>query len=88
MPTYEGVLKDDHIERVDDVPPQDRPVRVTVMIAQEGAEEKESDESRGERVAEVMSKLAQRRPFQAIEDPVEWQREVRRDREIRPTSEK
>lgn len=86
MPTYEGVLKGDQIEWVDNRPPQERPVRVTVTIIQEEDEGQNRNESWGERLAEVMSQLAKRRPFQAIDDPVEWQRNVRRDREIRPPS--
>jgi hypothetical protein len=91
MPTYDGVLKDDHIEWADDISPQERPVRIRVTIIEEdtGADENTEAASnaptRGENVADIMAKIAERVTFNAIDDPVQWQREIRKDRPIRPS---
>jgi len=76
LQTYEGILKDDHIEWVSEMPSRDRPVRVHVTVLDSG------EEGRGDQMADALDRLAESDPFSAIDDPVEWQRRTRTDRSL------
>lgn len=77
LQTYEGVLEGDRLRWAGEKPPDtDRPLRVHVTIL----EEKATREERGRQMAEALSKLAESGAFEAIDDPSEWQREIRQDR--------
>ncbi len=39
-----------------------------------------ADTARGEQMARIMEQLAEANPFSEIDDPVAWQREIRKDR--------
>ena len=77
--TYEGVLEGDRLRWEGEEPPDtDRPLRVHVTILEEEA----TGERRGGQMAEALSKLAESGAFSAIDDPSEWQREIRQDRPL------
>ncbi len=75
--TYDGILKGDHIEWQGKTPPKNRPMRVQATVMED-----ETDSSRGIRMAAVLSKIAEFGAFSDIDDPVQWQREVRRERPL------
>jgi hypothetical protein len=80
LQTFKAVLKGNSIEWIDEDPKlgdQSIPVHITVL-------EKNADSdsaTRGQRMAEVLEKLAANRAFSNV-DPVVWQRKVRQDRSI------
>lgn len=79
LQTYEGVLKGDRLRWAgEEAPSTDRPLRVRVTIL----EEEVSQEERGRQMAEALSKLAESGAFSEIDDPSEWQREIRQDRPL------
>jgi len=39
-----------------------------------------TEEQRKQQISDCLTRLAQRNPFSDIEDPVAWQREIRKDR--------
>ena len=41
-----------------------------------------TEEQRRQKIGECLTQLAQRNPFSDIEDPVAWQREIRKDRPL------
>lgn len=78
--TYEGVLEDDRVRWTgDDEPAPDRPLRVQVTVLEEVPAEREN---RGQQMAEALSTLADIGAFRSIEDPSEWQRDIRHDRPL------
>ena len=74
---YEGVLKNDHIEWRGEPPPKGRPVQIQATVLEE-----KPDAERGARMAASLSKLAKSGTAKKFGDPVEWQRQVRRDRPL------
>lgn len=78
LPTYKAILRDDHVEWIDSPPDRSRatPVHITLL------EEKPSVTDRGKAMAQALEKLAESGAFSDIEDPVAWQREVRKDRPL------
>lgn len=75
--TYKAVLHGDRVEWIDAPPARDiaTPVQISLL---ESAQEI-PDPERGQRMAEALEQLARSGAFAGIEDPVNWQREVRRD---------
>jgi len=77
--TYEGVLEGDRVRWAgDDIPATDRPLRVHVTVLDEENERKEQ----GPRMADALAKLAESGVFRELEDPSEWQREIRKERPL------
>ena len=80
MRTYKALLRGDRLEWLGEAPePQtDAPlsVHVTVLDQELPAEV----HARGHAMAALLEKLAERRTFSAITDPVRWQRELRQER--------
>lgn len=76
--TYEGVLKGDRIDWRRDAPPADRTLHVHVTILGE----EDGDERRGGRMADALSAIANAGGLKGIEDPSQWQREIRTDRPL------
>lgn len=80
MHTYKALLRRDRLEWLGEAPePQtDAPlsVQVTVLEQEPPAEVR----ARGHAMAALLEKLAERRTFSAITDPVRWQRELRQER--------
>lgn len=78
--TYEGVLEEGRVQWIgEEEPAADRPLRVHVTVLEE---ESSKREQRGERMADALSKLADVGAFSAVDDPSEWQREIRQDRSL------
>jgi hypothetical protein len=77
LQTYTGTLSDGQITW-DTVPPEGDGVRVTVTIQEPKAE----DQGRGARMAAILDKLAASDIHKHFPDPLEWQREIRKDRPL------
>jgi len=60
------------------MPATDRPLRVHVTVLEEESERKEQ----GPRMADALAKLAESGAFGEVEDPSEWQREIRQERPL------
>lgn len=82
---YRAVLRGDQLEWRDEAPPevargQAVPVDITVLREERLSALRKA--SSGKRMAEALEKLAARDATSRIEDPVAWQREIRRDRTL------
>lgn len=79
METYRAILRRNRLEWTDqgpvDVNPE-QPVEVTILDAPD------QTGTRRKRMAEALEKLAATDAFSEISDPVEWQREIRKDRPL------
>ena len=75
--TYEGILKNEHIEWRGESPPKGLRVRIYATVIEET-----TDSERGALMAASLSKLAETGAFNNIGDPVEWQPRTRRDRSL------
>ncbi len=85
MPTYRAVLKGDRLEWRGKIPPEvaeEMAVPVDVTILREEKLSASRTEQTGARMAAALENLAASSAAAAIEDPVVWQREVRRDRPL------
>jgi hypothetical protein len=85
--TYRAILRGDRVEWGDDAPvpmPPERaiPVHITLLEEAGGEGELADPAVRGQRMAEVLEQLAAINAFAHIDDPVAWQREIRRDRPL------
>ena len=80
MRTYSALLHGDRLEWLEDAPESqtDTPLRVHVTVLEQ--EPLAEVHARGHAMAAILEKLAERRTFSAITDPVRWQRELRQDR--------
>lgn len=79
MQTYRAILKGNRLEWIDPGPVDlnaEQPVEVTIL------DEPDEMASRRKRMAEALEKLAASDAFSEISDPVEWQREIRKDRPL------
>lgn len=77
--TYRAILKGNRLEWIDSGPVDrdvEQPVEVTIL------DEPDEMASRRKRMAEALEKLAASDAFSEIADPVEWQREIRKDRPL------
>ena len=83
--TYRAVLKGSHLEWRGEAPPEiseERAVSVEVTVLPDKRFSSSRAPDAGERMADALEKLAASRAVADIEDPVEWQREIRRDRPL------
>lgn len=84
LQTYKAVLRGDRLEWRGDAPKLERPeqpVPVHVTLLDEPvAETVEPD--RGRRVAEALEQLAEMHALADIEDPVDWEKDMREDRPL------
>jgi len=80
MRTYKALLRGDRLEWLGEAPePQtDAPLSVHVTVLEQ--EPPAEGQARGYAMAALLEKLADRRTFSAITDPVRWQRELRQER--------
>ena len=80
MRIYRALLHGDRLEWLEDAPESqtDAPLRVHVTVLEQ--EPPAEVHARGYAMAAILEKLADRRTFSAITDPVRWQRELRQDR--------
>ncbi len=82
---YRAVLKGSQLEWRGESPPEiseTRPVPVEVTVLRDERLSPESAPDAGERMAAALEKLADSNAVTEIEDPVEWQRNIRRDRPL------
>jgi hypothetical protein len=82
MRTYQALLRGDRLEWLGEAPePQtDAPLSVQVTVLEQ--EPLADEHTRGYAMAALLEKLADRRTFSTITDPVRWQRELRQEREL------
>jgi hypothetical protein len=80
MHTYKALLHGDRLEWLEEAPElqTDAPLRVHVTVLEQ--ESPSEAPARGHAMAALLEKLAERRTFSAITDPVRWQRELRQER--------
>lgn len=79
--TYQAILRDNHLEWAEKVPEQlmaGQPIQVYVTVL----DLPPAIPNRGKRMAEFLERLAASNAFKDIADPVEWQREMRKDRPL------
>lgn len=79
--SYRAILKGDQLEWTDAVPSDlasEQPVKVTILEVPDHAD----ITTQGQRMAQALERLAAGNAFSEIEDPVEWQREIRKDRPL------
>ena len=76
--TYEGTLRGDQIDWSGEAPTPERALRVHVTVL----DEEDADGSQGRRMAAALERLAESGAFADLDDPSEWQREVRAERPL------
>ena len=77
--TYTGILTGDRIEwRGNAPPPTAQPIEVQVTLV----EKPDERAARQARIGQILKELVRLNPFRDIEDPVAWQREIRKDRPL------
>lgn len=78
--SYRAILVDGRLRWLDDVPEAIRhgagDVLVQVVVD-------DQTEEASEELASLLDEIAAEDPYKDIEDPVEWQRELRRERDLR-----
>lgn len=75
---YSAILDGDQVKWTGESPRAGRPVHVKITV-EESAEE---PSAQGRAMAEAARRVAELNPFADIEDPVAWQREMRKDRPL------
>ena len=80
MRMYRALLRGNPIEWLEEAPKSqtDAPLRVHVTVLEQ--ESPLEARARGHAMAALLEKLAERRTFSTIPDPVQWQRKLRQDR--------
>jgi hypothetical protein len=79
--TYDAVLTGDHLEWKGTPPSSPEPVAVKVVVP-DAQDDRLSDAERGAMMADALAELARIGAFREIDDPAEWEREIRRDRPL------
>ena len=77
---YKAILHGDRVEWLDGAPEAEGPLTVEINIIGESADELPDESSKP--VSELFQILADMGAFAEIDDPVAWQREIRRDRPL------
>ena len=82
MRTYRALLHGNRLEWLEKAPASqtDAPVSVHVTVLEH--EPVSEQEPCGHAMAALLEKLAERHTFATILDPVQWQRDLRRDRPL------
>lgn len=79
--TFEAILKGNSLEWSNDAPNQsDRPVKVYVTFLEENSSL--NTDIRRQKIGEVLQKLSATNTLASVSNPVEWQRELRQDRQL------
>ncbi len=80
MRIYRALLHGDRLEWLGEAPESgtDSPLSVQVTIVEQ--EPLSEEQARGQAMAALLEKLADRGTFSDLIDPVRWQRELRQDR--------
>jgi hypothetical protein len=79
--TYKAILKGDRVEWIGKAPDTNGGVAVEITVVGEPAHA-EDDAARSKRLRQLLDELAARNPFAEIDDPVAWQRGIRKDRPL------
>ena len=82
LQTYKAVLRDDHLEWIGSAPKEATRAATLVRVTILRGETEPHTERSGPKMAQALEELALSEPPTQIEDPVEWQREIRRDRDL------
>ncbi len=85
--TYSAILKGDRLEWTGPAPESallGRTVEVEVAIVRDVTPKSVDPEERRRIILDALGRIAARGTFDTIDDPVAWQREVRRDRQPLP----
>ena len=77
---YKAILHGDRVEWLDGAPDAKGPIQVYVTIS--NLPDLDGSESEGQTVFDMLQALADMGAFDDIEDPVAWQREIRKDRPL------
>lgn len=77
---YKAILRGDRVEWLDGAPEAERPLRVEIMVEADSFSDPTEEEI--EPVSHLFQALADMGAFAEIEDPVAWQREIRKDRPL------
>ena len=80
MRTYKALLRGDRLEWLGEAPEPQTAAPLSVHVTVLEREPPAEGRTRGHAMAALLEKLAERRTFSAIADPVRWQRELRQDR--------
>lgn len=80
QPSYRAVLRGDRVEWIDPPPSLEGDTEVLITLLQPESEDERR--ARGRRAVAALQELARTGAFDEIEDPVAWQREIRRDRPL------
>ena len=81
--TYEAILTGDRIQWIGEAPKLGASTRVYVtVLATDESELPSRPQSDGRAAAAALEELAKLNAFESIKDPVEWQREIRKDRPL------
>ena len=75
--TYTAILHGDRVEWLNEKPEENKPVQVQISVLED-----ERVPTQGEELARLLGMLAEKGTFDHIEDPVAWQREIRKDRPL------
>ena len=79
--TFEAILKGNSLEWSNDAPKQsDRPLKVYVTFLEEDSGL--NTDIRRQKIGEILQKLAAINTLASVSNPVEWQRELRQDRQL------
>lgn len=78
--TYKAMLKNGRIYWIDEKPSEDQPINVRITVVDEEDNSERAD--RGDKMADILARLAETDAFSSIDDPVQWQKEVRKDRNL------
>ena len=87
LDTYKATLKGNYIKWTDDRPfpmLKDQEIEVLITFLDEISKQPAIQVQRGEQMARCLEKIANTGGIVGIADPVEWQREIRKDRHIYP----
>lgn len=87
LDTYKAILKGNTVIWEDDHPAmtlRDQEVEILVTLLWKIRTPVDHHRQRGEKMARCLEKLANTGGIHGIPDPIVWQRELRKDREIHP----
>ena len=82
LQTYKALLKGDRLEWIGSIPKEAAKASTLVSVTILREETRPDTERAGPKMARALEELALSDPPTQIKDPVEWQREIRRDREL------
>lgn len=80
--TYPAILRDNRLEWSGEAPPIAPGDRIRVLVTVPDLASAEQRAQRARERLEILDRLRSRATFAEIEDPVAWQREIRRDRPL------